>query len=124
MPDKEPDLKDSSEQRQRALSRWDSEGRAEPAGVRRGSSSSAELPEVPQLTDAELVHLRIRVIALENMVISLLAQAPVQQLELARELASYILPRPGFTAHPLTIRAAHQMIDLVERAGHFRAAPP
>ena len=124
MPDKEPDLRDTSEQRQGALSRWDGEGGTKADGVRRGSPSSAELPEVPQLTDAELVHLRIRVIALENMVISLLARAPVQQLELARELATYILPRPGFTAHPLTIRAAHQMIDLVERAGHFGAAPP
>ena len=36
-------------------------------------------------------------------------------------MAAYISPRPGFTDHPLTIRAATQMIDLVERADRFRA---
>lgn len=87
-------------------------------------SRSPRASAVPQLTDAALVHLRIRVIALENMVISLLAQASDRQLDLARELAAYILPRAGFTQHPLTIRAAHQMLDLVERAGHFRSATP
>jgi hypothetical protein len=71
-----------------------------------------------------LVQLRVRVIALENLVISLLAEAPDRQLDLAREMAAFILPRPGFTHHPLTIHAANQMIDLVTRAGHFRAAKP
>jgi hypothetical protein len=80
--------------------------------------------EVPELTNAELVHLRVRVIALENLVISLLAGATDRQLDLAREMAGYISPRPGFTQHPLTIHAASQMIDLVERAGRFRAPPP
>ena len=56
--------------------------------------------------------------------ISLLAEAPDRQLDLAREMAAFILPRPGFTHHPLTIHAANQMIDLVTRAGHFRAAKP
>jgi hypothetical protein len=49
-------------------------------------------------------HLRIRVIALENVLISLLATASNEQLELAREMAGYISPRPAFTPHPLTIR--------------------
>jgi hypothetical protein len=44
-------------------------------------------------------------IALENLVISLLATASDRQLEQAREMASYISPRPGFTHHPLTTRA-------------------
>jgi hypothetical protein len=73
------------------------------------------------LTNAELVQLRIRVIALENLVITLLAEASDRQLALAREMAAYISPRPGFTHHPLTIHAAAQMIDLVERAGRFRS---
>jgi hypothetical protein len=64
------------------------------------------------------------VIALENLVISLLAEASVRQLDLAREMAAFISPRPGFTHHPLTILAATQMIDLVDRAGHFRALKP
>jgi hypothetical protein len=98
-------------QRRRALSRWENEGGALPS----------ETPaEVPELTNAELVHLRIRVIALENLVIALLAEGPDRQLEVARALATYISPRAGFTPHPLTIRAAHQMTDMVDRAVHFR----
>jgi hypothetical protein len=57
-------------------------------------------------------------------VIALLAEAPARQLGLAREMAAYISPRPGFTHHPLTIHAADQMIDLIERAGHFRIVTP
>jgi hypothetical protein len=41
-----------------------------------------------------------------------------------REMATYICLRPGITHHPLAIRAAAQMIDLVERAGHFRVMTP
>jgi hypothetical protein len=85
----------------------------------------AETPyEIPQLTNAELVQLRIRVIALENLVIALLAEASERQVSVAREMATYILPKPGFTPHPLTVQAAARMIDLVERAGHFRDAAP
>jgi hypothetical protein len=80
--------------------------------------------EVPQLTNAELVQLRIRVIALENLVVALLAEASDRQLDLAREMAGYISPRPGFTHHPLTIHAAVQMINLVERADRFRDMKP
>lgn len=36
--------------------------------------------EIPELSNAELVHLRIRAIALENLVIVLLAQGSDQQL--------------------------------------------
>lgn len=65
------------------------------------------------LTNAELVQLRIRVIALENLVIALLAGAPGQQLALAREMATYISPRTGFTPHPVTLRAADEMLSLI-----------
>jgi len=75
------------------------------------------------LTNTELVHLRVRVIALENLVIALLAQASDRQLELVREMAAYISPRPGFTQHPLTVHAAAQMIHIVERAGRFHDVP-
>lgn len=74
------------------------------------------------LTQAELVQLHIRVIALENLVIALLAQAPERQLALAREMATYITPRPGFTPHNLTISAANEMLSLVSRAAPFRDA--
>jgi hypothetical protein len=60
------------------------------------------------------------VIALENLVIALLAQVTDRQLDLARQMASYISPRAGFTRHRPTIRAAAQMVHLAERADHFR----
>lgn len=75
----------------------------------------------PPLVDAELVQLRVRVIALENIVISLLAQAPERQLALAREMAIHISPRPGFTHHPMTMHAAAEMNSLVRRAEAFRS---
>jgi hypothetical protein len=124
MSDKEPDSAASLRERQLALSRWDNEGGAGPRGPQ-GASAPAEAPsEIPELTNAELVQLRVRVIALENLVIALLAEASERQIGVAREMASYILPKPGFTHHPLTIHAAARMIDLVERAGHFRDAAP
>ncbi|MCD6034269.1 MAG: hypothetical protein K0R63_10 [Rickettsiales bacterium] len=103
-----------------ALSRWENEGGAVSLHSQESSISGKIQSEVPQLTNTELVQLRIRVIALENLVITLLAGASDRQLDLAREMAAYISPRPGFTHHPLTVHAATQMIDLVERAGHFR----
>src|SRR5579862_7074103 len=103
-----------------ALSRWDNEGGAGPRGPQEGQISAMAQSEIPELTNAELVQLRVRVIALENLVIALLAEAPDRQLDLAREMATYISPRAGFTQHPLTIHAAAHMVDLVERAGQFR----
>ncbi len=58
---------------------------------------------MPPLSNAELVQLQVRVIALENLMITLLADGSDRQLELAREMATYISPRAGFTHHPLTI---------------------
>jgi hypothetical protein len=107
-----------------ALSRWDNDGGAGPSRPQEGLISGDVQTEVPQLTNTELVQLRIRVIALENLVITLLAETSDRQLDLAREMAAYISPRPGFTHHPLTIHAAAQMIDLVDRAGHFRIVTP
>ncbi|WP_375309788.1 hypothetical protein WHZ77_21565 [Bradyrhizobium sp. A5] len=112
-----PDTSSDWNQRQRALSRWDNEGGAGPAS---DAAPDDERIAIPNLTNAELVTLRIRVIALENLMISLLAIASDDQLKLAREMAGYITPRPGCTQHPLTIHAAAHMVDLVERANHFR----
>jgi hypothetical protein len=120
MPDKKPDSAAASRQRQMALSRWDNEGGAGPGGLQ-GEQVAEAQSQAPALTNAELVQLRIRVIALENLVIALLAEASDRQLELAREMAAYISPRPGSTHHSLTVHAAAQMIDFVERAGHFRS---
>ena len=72
------------------------------------------------LTQAEQTQLHVRVIALENLVIALLASATEHQLSCAREMAAYILPRPGYTPHRLTIHAAARMISLIDGAGHLR----
>ncbi len=106
MPDRIPDALDLAQLRQGALSRWDNEGGATLDGRQEGPKSGAAQSEVPALTNAEFVQLRIRIIALENLVISLLAQSPDRQLDLVREMAAYISPRPGFTPHHLTVRAA------------------
>ena len=58
-----------------------------------------------------------------DLVIALLANAPQAQLDLSREMAAYISPRPGFTPHFLTLRAADEMRNLVDRAGQFRTCP-
>lgn len=114
MPDPDPPL-DPSELRRRALSRWDNEG---------GAISPVAQADVPDMTNAELVHLRIRVIALENLMIAVLAEGSDRQLQVARDMAHYISPRPGFIQHPLTIQAAEHMTDLVDRAVHFRTVQP
>lgn len=103
--------------RRRALSRWDDEG-----GSIAASSPTPETP-VPDLTNAELVQLRIRVIALENLVIGFLAEGTDHQLDVERRMASYITPREGQKKHPLTVQAAQHMVDLVNRAIHFRTVP-
>ena len=122
MSDQEADS--PSRQRQLALSRWDSEGGAGRSGPQSASAFAEAQSGIPELTNAELVQLRIRVIALENLLIAVLAEASERQLCLAREMAAYISPRPGSTHHPLTVQAAAQMIDLVERAGQFRSRTP
>ena len=107
--------------REIAISRCDSEG-----GAGSNSPQEGSLPphEPPGLTNTELVQLRVRVIALENLVIALLAQASGRQLDVAREMAAYISPRPGFTQHVLTVHAADHMLDLVKRAGRFQEGEP
>lgn len=116
MPD--PDmLQGLSDIRLGALSRWDNEG---------GSIATAAqdaYSDVLDMTNAELVLLRVRVIALENLLISVLAEGSDQQRQAAREMADMISPRIGFTQHSLTIRAAQHMTDLVDRANHFRTLP-
>lgn len=98
-------------QYQKALSRWDNEG---------GAHLSEAQADTHQMTNTEMIHLRIRVIALENLIVTLLAEGSDRQLEVAREMATYISPREGFTQHPLTIKAADQINDMVSRAEHFR----
>jgi hypothetical protein len=120
MTQRKRDVLDPAQLRLGALSRWDNEGGAIPRGIEGVSIFGDAQSEIPQLTNAELVPLRIRVIALENVVIALLAKATDRQLDLVREMAASISPRPRFTQHPLTVHAAAEMICLLERARHFR----
>jgi len=105
------------EVRQRALAQWDDEGGAI------ATLSQEVRHAVPDMTNAELVLLRVRVIALENLLIAVLAEGSDQQRQTALNMADAISPRAGYTRHPLTIRAAQHMSDLVGRATHFRSAP-
>ena len=124
MPDENPDPLSASELRQKALSRWDNEGGAGRDGPKESHARVLPEPDVPNLTDAELIQLRVRVIALENLMIMLLAEGSDQQLVLAREMAAYISPRSGSTHHPLTIQAAAHMTDLADRAIHYGSVEP
>ena len=102
-----------------ALSRWENEGGA---WAHRSRPADFPLLDVPQSVNTELDHLHIRMIAMENLLIALLAQASDLARELGREMATFISPRPGFTRHPRTLAAAAQMLHLLERARHFQSA--
>ncbi len=118
--DREPDSSERSLLRVKAISRWDNEGGAGDGEHGRPASVELLTAALP-LTDAELVQLQIRVIALENLLTALLVDASDQQLNLAREISECITPRPGFTPHRLTIHAAARMISLVDRSGRLRS---
>ena len=117
MPDPDPPLS-PSDLRARTLSRWDNEGGAIAAVAQEAHAV------VPDMTNAELVLLRVRVIALENLLIAVLAEGSDRQRQAAREMAEAITPRAGSTQHPLTIRAAQHMTDLVDRAVRARVTQP
>lgn len=103
----------------KAISRWDNEGGAGINGNYLAASGDLLTDALP-LTNAELVQLQIRVIALGNMLAVLMADASDRQLKLMREIADCITPQPGFTPHPLTVHAAARMLGFVERSGHLR----
>ncbi|MEO8813446.1 MAG: hypothetical protein ABI376_11110 [Caulobacteraceae bacterium] len=105
--------------RARAIARWDDEGGAEPDGPQHLAPENELLGPATSPTPAEWAELRTRVIALENLVIALLATASEAQRDLARKMADFIAPRPGSTPHRLTVHAAHRMSDLVDRAARF-----
>lgn len=138
------DAPTAAQLRQAELARWDDEGGAGPLGPQEAPVSGVarlaqaglvqtgpDQPDLDQpdlnkaeLGNAELVQLRIRIIALENLVVALLAGASAHRLELVREMAAYISPRPGVTRHPLTLRASVQMNHLVGQAAHFCTITP
>ena len=100
----------------RAVGRWENEG-----GSLDGWSNQKQAATIAgEIGDAENGNIKVRLIALENLVVALLAVAPESQSELVREMARFISPRPGMTPHRLTIEAARNMLALVERAAHYR----
>jgi hypothetical protein len=82
--------------------------------------------QVPPSTmgDVELQTLHVRVIALESLVVSLLASASDRQRNQAKNMAAYISPRSGAIQHQLTVQAATHVANLVKRATPLRRRVP
>ena len=101
---------------ERAVMRWENEGGR--MGDRDQGTLRATI--VGEVGDAEAVNIRVRLIALENIVVALLASGTQDGPQLVREMAQYISPRSDATPHRLTIEAARNMRAIVDRAEHFR----
>lgn len=99
-----------------AIERRENEGGPEHASPHSETASTV----AGEIGNAEEGNIRVRLIALENLVVALLAGGSETQLEAIREMASFILPLEGKTNHRLTIEAARNMVALVERADHFK----
>lgn len=100
---------------------------APPAALAPGESDADRVDAALPLTNAELVQMQVRVIALENLVMSLLAEASEATLVRALERAACIQPRAGATPHHLTTAAAAQMehlVDLARQAASGAQRPP
>ena len=110
-----------AQQRDRALARWANEGGSGQCGLETDLGSGRVEAAMPAIGDTQIGLLHIRMIALENLVIALLATATGPQLDLARDMARTIEPRIGATPHPLTTRAAARLTDLIERSAQFRS---
>lgn len=103
--------------REETMTRWGDDGGAVPPGE---PAAEPEVPDLtPDLTNTELVQLRVRVIALENMLVALLKDVTEGQLAKVRAMADHISPRDGQTQHPLTTSAAAHMLALLSRAASW-----
>lgn len=105
----------------RAIGRWENEGGSSNGGSSAGLHQHPMQTVAGEIGDPEAANLRVRLIALENLIVALLAGAPEGQSTLVREMAEYISPRPGATPHRLTVEAARNMLALVERAAHYKS---
>ena len=90
------------------------------AGTLNDQSHQDQATVAGKIGDAERGNIKVRLIALENLVVALLASAPASQSEIVSEMAKFISPRSGNVPHRLTIEAARNMLALVERAAHYR----
>ena len=73
------------------------------------------------MNNAELIQLRVRVIAPENIVLALLSESPDKTHEKVHALAELISPREDATQHPLTTEAASHMNLFADRAARFKS---
>ena len=96
MPEQSPRPMSPTDLREKALSRWENEGGAGIHDSEAGEASAEAQTGSRGLTSSELIQLRIRVIALENVVMALLAGASDERLMMVREMAAYIAPTFGF----------------------------
>jgi hypothetical protein len=99
-----------------ALARWDNEGGAlsHPAPVKPPFVDVAH-----HLSDRDVVCLRSRVIALENIVVAMLAGGSSNQRSVVHDMALFVRPPLEEVQDRLTLHAADLMDDLADRAGRF-----
>lgn len=100
-----------------AFSIWESEGGGHTQWMQ---SQSAPHSDVPQPIDTEVEHFRIQMIAMKNLLITMLAHASERQLELGDQMAAFISARPGFIHHPRTVAAVTPTTHPVHRARYFQ----
>jgi len=99
-----------------ALARWDNEGGAlsHPVPVK-----APHVDVVHHLSDQEMVCLRSRVIALENVVIAMLAGGSHDQRAVVHDMALFVRPPLDEAQDRLTMHAADLMDHLADRATSF-----
>jgi hypothetical protein len=73
--------------------------RRSPRDLTNVKNTMSTCPRPRRCRTPELMQFQVRVIALENLMIMLLAEGSDRQLELAREMAAYISPR--LASHPI-----------------------
>jgi hypothetical protein len=117
---KDDDRLSREEIHRRVIGRWENEGGSVHAWHREIPAEENPATVAGEIGDAEAANIRVRLIAIENIIVVLLANAPDDRLELIREMADFISPRPGMTPHRLTIEAARNMLAILERAEHYR----
>lgn len=100
----------------RALARWDNEGGALLQAV---SVKAPYVDVVHHLSDQDLVYLRNRVIALENVVIAMLASGSHDQRAVVHDMALFVRQPLDEVQDRLTMHAADLMDYLADRATRF-----
>jgi hypothetical protein len=117
MPNPGP-FPDTSELRWRPLLRLDDESGAIAAVAHESYA------HVPDITNADLALLHVRVIALENLLITVLAEGSDPRRQPARDMVDTISLRSGFMSYLPSIQAVQHMNDLLDSAIHVRAVQP